>query len=169
MKKLTFLFLGGAKRVSFGRLLLKACGDAGVEGRIVGYELSARSPIASLGTVVEGLRWGDPAIFDHIDSTVDSHSVDAVVPFVDQAVGIAARYRTRTGGAVFAPVGKAEDAERMFDKIAAAEFFERVGIAIPRTYRPGDPCLRLIAKPRFGSASQGIECINSLQRLSGLY
>ncbi len=36
MKKLTFLFLGGAKRVSFGRLLLKACGDAGVEGRIVG-------------------------------------------------------------------------------------------------------------------------------------
>ena len=91
MKKLTFLFLGGAKRVSFGRLLLKACGDAGVEGRIVGYELSARSPIASLGTVVEGLRWGDPAIFDHIDSTVDSHSVDALALPRATAHALAAR------------------------------------------------------------------------------
>jgi carbamoyl-phosphate synthase large subunit len=53
----------------------------------------------------------------------------------------------------------------MFDKVAAAAEFERLGLPIPKTYHAGDPCLRLIAKPRHGSASQGIHSINSIDQL----
>ena len=72
---------------------------------------------------------------------------------------------TQIGRRVFVPASGRELVDKMFDKVAAAELFERLGLPIPATYRDGDPCLRLIAKPRFGSASKGIVEINSLQKL----
>lgn len=165
MKKLNFLFLGGAKRVAIGQMLLDACSRRGIESKVVGYELDEHVPLASIGKVERGLRWADTAIYSDIDRVVDLHGIDVVVPFVDPAVGIAAEYARRSGGAVFVPTGDKTSCERMFDKIRAAELFERAGLPIPATYRPGDPCLRLIAKPRFGSASQGLVIINTLQKL----
>ncbi|MDE6464863.1 MAG: ATP-grasp domain-containing protein [Muribaculaceae bacterium] len=165
MKTLSFLFLGGAKRVAMAQMIIDACRARGIEARIYGYELDTRCPLACVGNVVEGLRWSDPGIYDDIDRTVDSLGIDVIIPFVDPAVGIAAEYCRRVGGAVFAPVAERAVAERMFDKVAAAETFERAGLPIPSTYRAGDPCLRLIAKPRYGSASQGIVIINTLQKL----
>ncbi len=165
MNTLNFLFLGGAKRVAMGNMILKACKERGINATITGYELDRYVPLAKIGTVTEGLRWSDPGIFEDIDATVDRLGINVVIPFVDPAVGIAAEYVRRTGNAVFAPVGERTSVEHMFDKIAAAEIFERAGLPIPATYRAGDPCLRLIAKPRFGSASNGIIIINSLQKL----
>lgn len=164
-RKLTFLFLGGAKRVAVGRMLLDACRRRGIDGRIIAYELDAHSAIASIGTVVEGLAWRDPDIYADIDRVVDTYGVDVVIPFVDPAVAIAGEYRRRVGGAVFVPMGEPAAAAAMFDKVAAAELFERKGIAIPATYRAGDPCGQLIAKPRFGSASKGLIKIDTLQAL----
>lgn len=162
---LTFLFLGGAKRVAIGRMFLQACEARGIGGRIVAYELDSHSAIASIGTVVEGLSWRDAGIYADIDAVVDRYGVDVIIPFVDPAVAIAAEYRRRVGGAVFVPVGDAAVAASMFDKITSAQLFERKGIATPATYRPGDACARLIAKPRFGSASKGIIAIDTLQDL----
>lgn len=164
-RKLTFLFLGGAKRVVVGRMFLEACRRRDIDGAIVAYELDSHSAIASIGTVVEGLPWRDPQVYADIDRVVDSYGVDVVVPFVDPAVGVAAEYRRRVGGAVFVPTGDAAPSAAMFDKVAAAEIFERKNIPVPPTYRAGDPCRQLIAKPRFGSASKGIIAIDTLQSL----
>lgn len=168
-KRLSFLFLGGAKRVAMARMLKEACAAAGYECRITGYELSAHSALAQEGTIVEGLRWSDPTIFADLDRVCRENEVDVVLPFVDAAVGIAAEFvveHSSTG--VFAPVGTRAEVERMFDKCAAAALFEQLQLPIPATYRSGMPATKLIAKPRYGSASKGIIEIDTPEELAAL-
>ncbi len=161
-----FLFLGGAKRVAMARMIKAACSCRGFDARIVGYELDSHSALAAEGRIVEGSRWGDPAIFSDLDALCRDEDIDIVLPFVDGAVGVAADFvRRYSSTGVFSPVGERRLVDRMFDKCAAAEFFASLDIPVPATYRTGAPCGRLIAKPRFGSASKGIIEINSLQKL----
>lgn len=164
--RLGVLFLGGAKRVVMARMFKDACRRRGLECQITGYELDAHSALACEADIVEGLRWSDPAIFADLDRVVEEKEIDIVIPFVDGAVGIAAEYVAKHATTdVFCPVGARATADTMFDKVAAAELFERLGLPIPATYRPGSPCSRLIAKPRYGSASKGIMAIDSLRQL----
>ena len=152
--------------MGMARLFEKAAQERGIELRIIGYELDRLCPLGGKYEIVEGLRWSDPAVFAHLGEVVEDYEVDALIPFVDGAVGVAAEFAARhTGRTVFVPASGRELVDKMFDKVAAAELFERLGLPIPATYRDGDPCLRLIAKPRFGSASKGIVEINSLQKL----
>lgn len=166
-RQLTFLFLGGAKRVRMAELFEQAAGRMfNADMRIIGYELDRVCPLGAGHQIVEGRRWGDPSVFDHLEEVVEEYEVDALIPFVDGAVGVAAEFAARhRGRPVFVPASDRRLSDTMFDKVEAAALFERLGLPVPATYRDGDPCLRLIAKPRFGSASKGIVEINSLQKL----
>lgn len=165
-ERLSFLFLGGAKRVAMARMFRKAAAARGFECGIVGYELDKNVALSCEGVIYRGLRWSDPELFVDMDAIIDAEGIDVIVPFVDGAVGVAAEYVSRYGfGRVFTPVGDRVKAEIMFDKIAAAELFERLGIPVPATYKPGAPLGHLIAKPSFGSASKGIVNIDSISRL----
>lgn len=167
-RTIRILFLGGAKRVSMARLFKQAASRAGMACEIFSYETDRCVPIACEATVVEGRRWADPDIQRHLHETVAQYHIDIIVPFVDGAVAVAANYAAAFPGEVFVPTGSAADAELMFDKVLAAEAFERAGLPAPRTYRPGDPCMRLIAKPRHGSASKGIVEISSVEALDDI-
>lgn len=148
-----------------GRMFLDACSRLGVEGSITGYEAAETVPLATIGSIVPGLAWSDPEVTDHLRDLVIERDIRLIVPFVDPAVTLAARLRSIFGGDVCVPVSDEKVCNQMFDKIRAAEAFERAGLPVPATYHPGDPCLRLIAKPRYGSASKGIVIINTLQKL----
>ena len=76
-----------------------------------------------------------------------------MVPFVDGAVEVAARYRDLYGG-VTVPAGDPASAALMFDKVEADRVFREKGLPVPFSDR-----FPLIAKPRFGSASKGIKII----------
>lgn len=165
---ISMLFLGGAKRVAMARLFKDAAAKRGLECKIVGYELDAHSALATEGIIIEGLRWKDPEILNHINSIVKEHNIDIIIPFVDPAVGVAADF-VATNSSVFSPVAQRHYADRMFDKVAAAELFEDNNIPIPATWKHGDKySTPLIAKPRFGSASKGIIEINSQQELDDI-
>jgi len=168
MERLNILFLGGAKRVSMARMFKHAAAELGREAVIFSYEINRCVPVACEATIIEGSRWNAPDVLEHLDGVVDRYSIDIIVPFVDGAVGVAAAYRAKYPGKVFVPSGSSDTAELMFDKVLAAEAFEKKGIAIPVTYRPGDPCMRLIAKPRHGSASKGIIEISTLDVLNNV-
>lgn len=164
--RISLLFLGGAKRVTMARMFKAAAAQRGLDCAIHAYELDAHSAIAAEGDVTEGLRWSDPAILADLDRLVEGHGIDIIIPFVDSAVGVAADFAASNATSdVFAPVSSRQQADCMFDKIAAAELFERHGLPIPPTWRQGAPCGHLIAKPRFGSASKGLENIDSLRDL----
>ena len=162
--KLNILFLGGAKRVSIARMFKEAAVRAGLEAEIFSYELSREVPVACEATIIEGCRWSDPDILESLNDVCVSRSIDVIIPFVDGAVRVAADYRYRYGS-VFVPTGSPDVAEAMFDKVVAARLFAEKGLPAPATYTPGDPCLRLIAKPRHGSASKGIIEIRDLETL----
>ena len=164
-KRIHILFLGGAKRVSMARLFKRAASDLGYEAAIFSYELDQCVPIACEATVIRGSRWSDPDVIEKLNEAVDCYAIDIIVPFVDGAVAVAANYASAYPGKVFVPSGSAEIAELMFDKVRAAEAFESAGLPIPTTYIPGTPCLKLIAKPRHGSASKGIVEISSIEAL----
>lgn len=152
------LFLGGAKRVSMARMLIDAGKELGCSVKIFSYELNGRVPVAVVGKVLSGLRWNDARLMEHLHETVGKYGIDIMIPFVDGAVGVVARYRSIYND-IWAPVCGYERVEKMFDKIVAAQLFEYTGISIPRTYKSGRPVFPLIAKPRYGSASQGIMVI----------
>lgn len=152
-KRLNILFLGGGKRVSIGRKLIDAARRAtGAEPRLYSYELDEACPIAAIASVIRGVRWIDISRrIDILCDVVDRYDIDIVIPFVDPAVEIAARLRECRPG-VFVPGGDARVASLMFDKIEADKAFRSLGLPLP-DLQPGCP---VIAKPRFGSASQGI-------------
>lgn len=163
------LFLGGAKRVAMARMLQEACGRIGLGCTVTGYELDRRCPLGGFYPVEIGLRWSDPGIFAHLDAVCRERDIDIMLPFVDRAVEVAAAFvNDSSSTGVFAPVSSYDACRRMFDKCAAADLFGRAGVAVPRTWTPGAPCEGLIAKPRFGSASKGIVCVDSEADLRAL-
>lgn len=158
---LNVLFLGGAKRVSLAGKLMDAARERGVTLNIFSYELTPEVPIACVAKVIIGRRWADPAILEDIHRCVRQHRINLILPFVDPAVGIAGRYAD-TYGDVWAPVVPQAMAEVLFDKGLAAVAFKEAKLPIPRTYNAGRPNFPLLAKPRRGSASQGIFLVNDI-------
>lgn len=160
-RSLTVLMLGGAKRVSMARMLRDAARRLGRDLVILSYEMDSEVPVACEAEIVTGLRWSDPDVTADLHRLATRRGVDVILPFVDGAVGVAARYAAAYPGEVFVPAVSEALAEAMFDKVTAAGLFERHGLPAPATWRRGsDPSdMPLIAKPRHGSASRGIVAI----------
>lgn len=168
LNTVAILFLGGAKRVSMARLFKEAAARMGYGCEIYSYEIDACVPVACEARIIGGRRWADADIQEHLHDTVVRYGIRIIVPFVDGAVAVAAAYAAAHPGEVFVPSGDAAIAEAMFDKVRSAGLFEQAGLPVPRTYVPGDPCMRLIAKPRHGSASKGIVEISSVEALDDI-
>lgn len=155
-RPVNILFLGGAKRVSMARHFKAAASSMGLRCNIFSYELSYREPIAEEATVIVGLKWSDPLVDDDLRRIIAERKVDIIVPFVDGAVAVASRLRDVT----FVPVGDEAGVNAMFNKVQAATAFEFAGLPVPETWAEGSPIEYLIAKPAYGSASQGIIAID---------
>lgn len=161
-RKVRILFLGGAKRVSMARKFIAAGEKLGMEVELYSYELSPQVPVASVATILVGRKWGDEEIYDDLHRQVTDNAIDMLIPFVDGAVEVAARYRDRYGD-VWVPVGDAETAAMMFDKVKADTLFRQAGLPVPAADR-----FPKIAKPRFGSASKGIRIIEDKTAMASL-
>lgn len=164
-RRLNILFLGGAKRVAVGRMILDAAARRGIDASIFGYELDVRVPLAVIGTILPGKRWSDPGFFSHLEEVVTENEINMILPFVDGAIAPAAEFAATHPGA-FCPGSNKEVAEIFFDKCRSAEVFECASLPIPATLRDfAAPTFPLIAKPRRGSASKGIEILNDTEDL----
>ena len=155
-RQANILMLGGAKRVSLARLLIDAGKRMGIEVKIFSSEIVREVPIACVGTVVEGVRWSDPGIYDNLSAVIRQYGIGIVLPFVDGAIEICSRLK-EIHPEVFIPISPYEVAHAMFDKAEAAALFERNGFAIPATYSKENCSFPAILKPREGSASKGIK------------
>lgn len=163
LKPYPILLLGGAKRVSIARHIAGAFRDRGYKALFFSYEIKKHVPIAELGEVIIGRRWKDESIYSHLREVVEQKGIKMIIPFVDGAVGVAARMCKRYPELrLFVPGRDSRIAEIMFDKKAAAELFEQCELPIPETYRgTGQREYPLIAKPRHGSASKGIAVLET--------
>ena len=165
--KLTVLMLGGARRVSMAEQLQRSGERHGYDIRIVSYELDVQVPIATVGKVVTGLRWNDPGVVDDILRIVIEHEAKIILPFVDGSISVAAQCKEKMPE-LFVPVSDRDTSALLFDKILAAKAFKEADIPIPTTYKIIDAEMPVIAKPRFGSASRGIQVFDDIEDLMHL-
>lgn len=163
-RKLSILMHGGAKRVSIARMFLEEARKSGLELDLYSWELQPVVPIAEVADIAVGRRCDDPLLLEDLHKFSLDKGIDIMIPFIDPAIGVVAKYRDLYGG-IFAPLGSLDSVEGMFDKVVAAEIFEKAGLPIPATYSLDNHVFPVIAKPRFGSASQGILVINSEKEL----
>ena len=150
------LFLGGAKRVSMGRLFIEAGRRLGLEVGLFSYELSMEVPVSEVAHVIVGHRWNDPNIMSDLHEIVEENRIDILIPFVDPAVEVAARY-CASDPEVWTPFCDHISARLMFDKIKADELFSSIGIPTPANAANVKLEGEVIAKPQFGSASRGLK------------
>lgn len=149
------LFLGGAKRVSMARMFKESGARLGLDVNIFSYELSPEAPVAEVATVIVGRRWNDPALMEDLHNVVAENRIDMMIPFVDPAVEVAARYCASDAGCS-TPGVDGEMASLLFDKVASDELFRQNDFPLPANAMEEDVSGRVIAKPRCGSASKGI-------------
>ena len=159
--------LGGARRGSMAELLIRSGKRLGYEIKIVSYELDTQVPIATVGKVVPGLKWSDPGIVDDILRVAIEHEAKIILPFIDGSMSVAARCKEKMPS-LFVPVSDPSTSLKMFDKKLSAAAFEEAGIPVPMTYKIVNAEMPVIAKPRFGSASRGIQVFYDIDDLMHL-
>lgn len=164
---IVILMLGGARRVSLAELLIESGKRLGHNVKILSYELDKQVPIAAVGEVIIGLKWSDPDLMNDIKRIVDKYNVNIILPFVDGAIEIASRCKDLLPN-VFVPVSEFDVARQMFDKSLSAKVFENNSLPIPATYCTDNIKFPAIAKPRRGSASQGIKVLRNFEDLERL-
>jgi carbamoyl-phosphate synthase large subunit len=114
----------------------------------------------------------DPAYVDTLLSLCRRHHVRLVVPLNDLELPVLARCRDRFLAAGTIPVVAASHVvDRCFDKWATFEFLRECGLRAPQTYlsldgarealSAGTLSLPLVIKPRWGTASIGIEYVDA--------
>lgn len=152
------LFLGGAKRVSMGRMFIEAGASLGLDVVLFSYELTTEVPVAEVATVIVGRRWADPELMAHLHEVVTDNRIDIVIPFVDPAVEVAARY-CASDREVWTPNRNAALSSLMFDKVEADALFRAEGFPLPALPAQLSEEAPIIAKPRHGSASKGVRVL----------
>lgn len=162
--KINILMLGGAKRVSLAKIFKSAGERMGKGVEIFSYEIIPSVPIACVGTVLDGSRWGDADIYDKIAKVIKEKEINIILPFVDGAIEICSKLK-EFHPEVFVPVSDFAVAHSMFDKGEAAAVFESHHFEIPKTYTPENCSFPAILKPRTGSASKGIVVVNNVAEL----
>lgn len=145
------MFLGGAKRVSLAERFVAAGQSLGFKVELYTYELDRFVPLGAIATVVEGKRWSDSGIEDHLIEIVEREQINILIPSVDPAVSLLSRLRARLN--CFLPVPPLDACDTFFDKALAQKFFVSHGLPVPPLATSRYP---QIAKPRKGSASQGL-------------
>ena len=148
MKSLNILFIGGGKRVSAAQAFKQAAHKMGYDANVVSYEMGFGLPIESEATVIQGLKFKDPEILNHLRNCIQEHRIDFAIPYHDQAVELLAQLTND----VFVPCSEVAVCKTFFSKIDSNTYFQQIGL--PTAGFNGK--VPAIAKPDKGSASKGL-------------
>lgn len=159
---INILFLGGAKRVSLAERFIAAGKSLGRRVAVFSYELRDDVPISSLAHILIGKKWSSADVVDHLAACISEHHIDIVLPFVDAATVVAARLNALKLPEVFIPVSDVATCEVFFDKVLSNDWFVKQSLPVPEPDPASVPC---IAKPRRGSASQGLVILKEQSEL----
>lgn len=152
--------MGGARRVSMARHIINAGAKLGLDVNLFSYELTDEVPIAEVATVIKGARWSDPDLMSDLHEAVETNRIDILLPFVDPAIEVAARYVESSLAMAWTPCKKnIKIVETMSNKIAADWLFRQNGFPLPPNPQHENVDGPIIAKPCFGSASKGIRIL----------
>jgi len=150
----TILLLGAGKRVEMVKRLKEL-------GTVYSYEIDSNAPISfEVGTFL-GKSWKPMnECAEHIQEIIETHDIDLVIPFQDEAVYVAQFLKNVT------VIGASLNPARVcFDKTFFEKFMQD---RFPWLYPYKDIInpANNIAKPRFGFGSKGIHFITDIEHYS---
>lgn len=155
---INILFIGGAKRLSLAERFVAAGRKLEKKVSIYSYELSTDVPIYEIAKIIVGLKWNNPKLESHLLDTINKYKINIILPFVDPAIGILSALKEKLDDSIFIPISDFDLTEILYDKIESNKWFTKKKFPVP----PNDmEVFPLIAKPRKGSASQGILIIET--------
>jgi carbamoyl-phosphate synthase large subunit len=149
---INILFLGGGKRVSIAEVFINAGKALNRNVTIFSYELNKYEPIATAGIIVEGLKWNDPHILDHLENVLKQYDINIVVPFVDIATILCGRLQQLCPSVYFC-VSNEYISNITFDKKKSDDWFRANNFLIPSK----ELTVPVIAKLNRGSGAKGIK------------
>lgn len=149
MKNIQILFVGGAKRYSAAKQFIEAGRKLNLNVHIFAYEMGFGLPIEDTATVIQGLKFSDPQILQHLENTIVENHIDIAIPYHDAAVELLSALSHLT----FVPVSSVDICKTLFSKIQSNIFFKNIGLPVAG-FNGSFPA---IAKPDKGSASKGLK------------
>lgn len=151
--RIGLLFLGGGKRVSLGSFFQQAGNRLGKEVELFSYDESLQQPFSRIGKVIEGRNWQDPLLVEDIKAVVSRFEIDIILGNVDPVLPILSSLRLKLPAASYC--SSPEITTRCYSKAKFQDLCEAKNLPIiPRWDGSAFP---FVAKPDFGSASQGIQ------------
>lgn len=151
------------------------------EGRVFASDMQLTAPALVDADVALEL----PSIYDEdyipgLLSIVRKHDIQAVIPLNDLELPILARHREALQAAGAKAIVAPEEVIRIaFDKWETVKFLEKVGLRSPKTFnclkraqeaiKEGALAFPLVLKPRWGSASIGIDFPEDSEELELAY
>ena len=143
------LFAGGGRRISLAKRFIQH----GFE--VFSYELDTDAPIKLVGTLIPGVKWGDPGVVRHIQDALIQYKIDLVIPLQDKATTIFSSFPATSS--VNFPVAGESSTSVCLNKFLFEQFFTNF---MPEIYPFPDKDSRLILKPTFGCNSGGIKVVD---------
>lgn len=138
------LFVAAGRRVSLAQRFIQHGFD------VYSYEVEVECPIASVAQIIEGKRWSDPNIRQHIVDVIDDIKPDLVLPLADHATPILSSI---TYKGIVTGSGRTNsiclDKKKFESVLLHKDFYP--------TVVPGEP---VILKPIQGANSKGIKKVS---------
>lgn len=175
---MNLLFTCAGRRTYLLKYFKEQLGDCGL---IVATDMQLTAPALTAADIMEQV----PAVYadDYIERTLDicrRHDIKALICLNDLELPILAANCGRFEEiGVKVIVSAPEVIDICFDKYRTAKYVESLGLGTPATFvsldeakaalREGTLHFPLVLKPRWGSGSIGIEFVNSVEELEGVY
>lgn len=156
--EIRILMLGAGKRASMAEQFKVSARNLGYRCSIYSYESEYEVPIAEFAEVIVGQKFSHDDTPADIRKIIVEKKIDIVIPFHDAAVAIASQLEEL----VFSPVSSLEVAVLFSNKKLTGEFLRSSSIPTPKLAVSAPA----IAKPIFGSSSQGLIRILTDEKLT---
>lgn len=151
------------------------------QGKIIGADMQLTAPALSAADIrVQVPAVYNPNYLDVLRQICVEHHVDALISLNDLELPILSENKKSFEEiGVNVLVSKPEVIDICFDKVRTSEYMESIGLVTPKTYSNLDDALAglhagkihfpLVIKPRWGSASIGIEFVDNEEDLKIVY
>lgn len=142
------MFVGGGRRVSLAKRFIAAGFD------VFAYETDPNCPISEVATIVEGKKWNDWGIEQHVLDALFTNNIDIAIPLQDHATVVLARIADKTATKI--PTASESVNNMCLNKKTFEEQLSGYDF-YPIVKKDHD----VIIKPMFGFNSKGIRVIKS--------
>ena len=175
---MNILFTCAGRRTYLLKYFKEQLGD---EGKIIGADMQLTAPALSVADV----RVMVPAVYDEryveaLHQICEMHQVDVLISLNDLELPILAENKSSFENiGVNVIVSSPEVIDICFDKLRTADFVNSIGLRSPKTYANLESAMKalssgelkfpLVIKPRWGSASIGIEFVDNIEDLKIIY